>query len=64
MTSLGDDGMERILCGGHGMRRGAVLEVGMVRASLKEGPNDWRAGSKGRQDEAGEAAGMGPCKTL
>lgn len=29
----------------------------MMRASLKEGPSDWRAGSKGRQvqDEAKEA---------
>lgn len=59
-------GMERVLRRGHGMCRGPVLGVGIVRASLKEGPSNWRAGSKGNktQDEAGEAVEMGPCRAL
>lgn len=41
-----------------------VAGVGRMRASLKEGPSDRRAGSKGGkvQDEVREAAGPRPCR--
>lgn len=58
--------MERVLRRGHGMCRGPVLGVSTAKASLKEGPSDWRAGSKGDkpQNEAGEAVEMGPCRAF
>lgn len=53
-------GTKRILCGGHGTSRGSVLEVGMVKASLKGGPSDYRAEyERGKVDEVEEAVGIG-----
>lgn len=62
---MGEDGVERILCGGHGMCRGLV-GVGMMRESLMEGPSVWRAEVRGGkvQDDAGEAVGTRTCRAF